>query len=110
MDNNHYFTELKRGSIIIAVLSQLNAPKYGYELVRALNDAGYNIEQNTLYPLLRRLEKQNVLQSTIKVYESRERKYYSLTANGRELYAELVKVWSETNLILNHLIELGGIL
>lgn len=107
MDNNHYFTELKRGTIIIAVLSQLNTAMYGYELVRKLNDAGFNIEQNTLYPLLRRLEKQNILQSTAKVYESRERKYYSLTDSGKELYGELIKTWSETNLILQQLIEQG---
>lgn len=110
MDNDHYFTELKRGTIIIAVLSQLNKSMYGYELVRILNDAGYDIEQNTLYPLLRRLEKQNILQSTTKVYESRERKYYTLTDNGKELYTELVKVWSDTNLTLNNLIEQGEIL
>lgn len=107
MDNNHYFTELKRGTIIIAVLSQLNTAMYGYELVRKLNDAGFSIEQNTLYPLLRRLEKQNILQSTTKVYESRERKYYSLTNSGKELYGELINTWSETNLILQQLIEQG---
>lgn len=107
MDNDHYFTELKRGTIIIAVLSQLKKSMYGYELVRLLNDAGYNIEQSTLYPLLRRLEKQNILQSTTKVYDSRERKYYSLTPNGEKLYAELVKVWSDSNLTLKNLIEQG---
>lgn len=105
MDNEHYFTELKRGTIIIAVLSQLKTPIYGYDLVRVLKDSGYEIEQNTLYPLLRRLEKQNILTSEMKTYESRERKYYCLTESGKDLYEKLVESWSKTNLILEELIK-----
>lgn len=105
MDNDHYFTELKRGTIIIAVLSQLHKQMYGYELVQTLNNSGYDIEQNTLYPLLRRLEKQNILQSTTQVHDGRERKYYILTKEGYKLYNELVNSWRTTNTILDNLIE-----
>lgn len=105
MDNEHYFTELKRGTIIIAVLSQLKQPTYGYELVKILNSAGYEIEQNTLYPLLRRLEKQNILTSENRLYQSRERKYYSLTEDGNKLYQNLIDSWSSINETLKILIK-----
>lgn len=105
MDNEHYFIELKRGTIIIAVLSQLKEPIYGYDLVRVLKEAGYEIEQNTLYPLLRRLEKQGILTFEIKMNNQRERKYYRLTENGLELYKRLVESYVRTNDLLLKLIE-----
>lgn len=105
MDNEHYFTELKRGTIIIAVLSQLKEPLYGYKLVNKLNEAGYEVEQNTLYPLLRRLEKQKILTYEIRMNDSRERKYYSLTEDGKKLYEKLVESFNETSLILSKLIK-----
>ena len=46
--------ELRRGSLVLATLSQLDEPKYGYSLIEDLSKRGLEIEQGTLYPLLRR--------------------------------------------------------
>lgn len=85
--------ELRRGTLILSVLSQLNEKKYGYALVQNLEEQGMPIDPNTLYPLLRRLEKQGLLASEWDVGESKPRKYYSRTAYGDEIYLELRSQW-----------------
>ena len=87
--------ELRRGTLTIAVLSQLNEPQYGYSLVTMLYDIGVPVEPGTLYPLLRRLEKQGLLDSKWDTNESRPRKYYLLSETGNEVYQLLVKEWNE---------------
>lgn len=74
--------ELRKGSLVLAVLSQLKEKHYGYSLVETLKSKGLDIEQNTLYPLLRRLDSQGLLTSTWEVTEPRPRKYYELNNNG----------------------------
>ena len=88
-----YMTELRRGTLPLAVLSQLRKPQYGYSLVQALEVAGVSIEQSTLYPLLRRLEKQELLTSSWDTTESRPRKYYVLNEYGIEVFEQLKKEW-----------------
>ncbi len=87
--------EMRRGSIVLAVLSQLEAPKYGYHLVNVLSESGIAVEVNTLYPLLRRLEGQGVLMSEWETSGAKPRKYYVLTPEGKELYETLKKYWNE---------------
>ena len=82
-------TELRRGTLTLAVLSQLRTPQYGYSLVQRLEDSGVSIEQSTLYPLLRRLEKQELVTSSWDTTESRPRKYYVLSDFGIEIYKQL---------------------
>lgn len=77
--------ELRRGTLTLAVLSQLQTPQYGYSLVQRLEQAGVSIEQNTLYPLLRRLEKQELVTSSWDTTESRPRKYYVISNYGNEI-------------------------
>ena len=81
--------ELRKGSLVLAVLSQLNDKHYGYSLVETLKSKGLDIEQNTLYPLLRRLDNQGLLVSTWEVTEPRPRKYYELSKNGKLILKEL---------------------
>ena len=100
-----YMTELKRGTLPLAVLSQLRKPQYGYSLVQALEVAGVSIEQSTLYPLLRRLEKQELLTSSWDTTESRPRKYYVLNEYGIEVFEQLKKEWERMTLELRTLIE-----
>lgn len=88
--------ELRRGTIVLGVLSQLGKPMYGYLLVQTLSEAGIAVEANTLYPLLRRLEKQGLLQSEWEVGEAKPRKYYSRTPLGTGLYQRLKGQWEET--------------
>lgn len=85
--------ELRRGTIILSVMSQLNKPEYGYSLVVLLKDKGIAVDAGTLYPLLRRLEAQGLLESSWDVGSSKPRKYYQLSDFGREIYTQLCDHW-----------------
>jgi PadR family transcriptional regulator PadR len=87
--------ELRRGVLVLAALSQLREPKYGYALIDDLSQHGLDIEQGTLYPLLRRLEEQGLLESEWNVEGSRPRRYYVLSAAGRELLQLLQTDWEQ---------------
>lgn len=87
--------ELRKGTLVLAVLSQLKEKHYGYSLVESLNKKGLRIEQNTLYPLLRRLDKQGLLESTWEVVEPRPRKYYQLNNTGKEILLELSNTYKD---------------
>lgn len=75
--------ELRRGTLILLVLSQLEEPMYGYSLVKKFNDNDIPMDANTLYPLMRRLEGQGLLESSWDTGEAKPRKYYRITENGR---------------------------
>lgn len=85
--------ELRRGTLVLTVLSQLEHPEYGYSLVQKLEEKDAAIEPGTLYPLLRRLEKQNLLVSQWDTSDSRPRKYYKLSKEGKEVYERLKMEW-----------------
>lgn len=103
-----YTTELRRGTLALAVLSQLRTPQYGYSLVQLLEKAGVTIDQSTLYPLLRRLEKQELVTSSWDTSESRPRKYYVLSDYGTEVYEQLTTEWKKMTLELKSLLEGDG--
>ncbi|MGV2623106.1 UNVERIFIED_CONTAM: PadR family transcriptional regulator [Halobacillus marinus] len=85
--------ELRRGTITIGVMSQLSEAQYGYSLVTMLGERGIHVEPGTLYPLLRRLEKQGLLESRWDTGEARPRKYYLLSPLGSEVYELLKAEW-----------------
>jgi DNA-binding PadR family transcriptional regulator len=85
--------ELRRGVLILATLSQLRQAKYGYDLISQLADQGLAIDQGTLYPLLRRLEAQGLLDSQWNVEGSRPRRYYVLNAAGEAMLKDLTREW-----------------
>lgn len=97
--------ELRRGSIVLAVLSQLKTPMYGYNLVNVMGESGIAVEVNTLYPLLRRLESQGLLKSEWETGGAKPRKYYVMTEFGNEIYTVLKKHWNETVASMNRLME-----
>ena len=86
--------ELRRGVIVLAVLSQLDEEQYGYSLLKLLGDRGLQIDQGTLYPLLRRLESQNLLRSVWKIEATRPRRYYLISPEGKKTLARLKKEWA----------------
>ena len=87
--------ELRRGILSIAVLSQLSKEQYGYSLLKALSDQGMEIDQSTLYPLLRRLETQGLLQSDWRIVdEARPRRYYVISTQGKAVLTRLKGEWS----------------
>src|SRR5690625_2979926 len=97
--------ELRRGTITIGALSQLDEPQYGYSLVTTLKEKGIQVEPGTLYPLLRRLEKQGFLESKWDTNETRPRKYYLLSNTGKEALDLLLEEWESIVTSMNHLIK-----
>ena len=88
--------ELRRGVIGLAVLSQLGEEQYGYSLLKHLSDQGIDIGQGTLYPLLRRLETQGLLQSDWRVVDdTRPRRYYLISPQGRDVLTQLKREWKD---------------
>ena len=85
--------ELRRGTLILLVLSQLREDMYGYSLVKQLNDHDIPMDANTLYPLLRRLEGQALLESRWDTAESKPRKYYKITENGLAVLEKTTAYW-----------------
>lgn len=85
--------ELRRGVIVLAVLSKLQQEHYGYSLRQVLAEDGFEINEGTLYPLLRRLEKQGLLESRWNVDNGRPRRYYIISAQGKETHLELKAEW-----------------
>jgi PadR family transcriptional regulator, regulatory protein PadR len=86
--------ELRRGVIVLAVLSQLDQEQYGYSLIHNLKDCGLEIDQGTLYPLLRRLEAQGLLKSNWRIESDRPRRYYVISPEGQELLPQLKNEWN----------------
>lgn len=87
--------ELRRGVLVLATLSQLDQAKYGYALIDELSKYGLEIDQGTLYPLLRRLEEQGLLESEWNVEGSRPRRYYQISSMGEQLLQVLTVDWQE---------------
>jgi DNA-binding PadR family transcriptional regulator len=85
--------EVRRGSVVVASLLLLRTPGYGYGLLEALAAAGVPVDANTLYPLLRRLEKQGLLGSEWNTDEARPRKFYKTSPAGEELARTLLDEW-----------------
>jgi DNA-binding PadR family transcriptional regulator len=89
--------ELRRGSLILAVLGQLRREHYGYTLRKALGDAGVEIDEGALYPMLRRLEAQGLLTSEWREEERRNKRFYRLSDEGRAVLDRLTAEWTNLN-------------
>lgn len=98
--------ELRRGSVLLACLLILRTPGYGYGLLEKLEEAGVEVDANTLYPMLRRLEKQGLLTSEWDTEGARPRKYYATSDQGVALARELMGSWLEMTRTLE-LLERG---
>lgn len=102
--NEKHDLELRRGVLVLAVLSQLRTAQYGYSLRQALASAGMPIEEGTLYPLLRRLESLGLLASEWRIEDGPPRRYYTLSPEGVRHYQNLSSSWSELVKTVNRLI------
>jgi len=101
----NFETEMNRGFLQILVLALLEKDMYGYAMVRTVRDLGYGVEENTLYPLLRRLEKNGWIKSQWDVSQDRPRKFYGITGTGRSLRTQLLEIWKKQDRILKQLIK-----
>ena len=97
--------EMRRGALVLAVLSQLDTPQYGYSLKKRLIEQGLEIDEGTLYPLLRRLEEQGLLNSDWQVQESRPRRYYQINADGVKIRVTLAVDWTELAGVIARLMD-----
>ncbi len=97
--------ELRRGYLIVAVLAQLRAEHYGYALRKALADRGLNIEENTLYPLLRRLESQGLLISDWREENKRNKRFYRLSTEGEAMFTRLLAEWRSLDTALRCIVD-----
>jgi len=97
--------ELRRGSLILAVLAQLRVEHYGYVLRKSLADLGLAIDENTLYPLLRRLETQGLLVSQWREEDKRNKRFYRLSPDGELLFHRLLDEHEAMNAALDRILQ-----
>jgi PadR family transcriptional regulator len=97
--------ELRRGSLVLAVLAQLRTEQYGYTLRKSLGEHGMAIDEGTLYPLLRRLEAQGLLVSQWREEEKRNKRFYKLSADGKLILKQLLAEWKSIDSSLNGIMK-----
>lgn len=103
--DNIGLTELRRGVLVLAVLSRLSEPLYGYSLKQSLAEGGMPIEEGTLYPLLRRLEAQGLLTSEWNTAHAPPRRYYQLSDEGVRALATLSAAWRDQVRVMDRFLD-----
>lgn len=93
--------ELRRGCLVLAVMAALKREQYGYSLRKILSEHGLEIDEGTLYPLLRRLESQGLLASEWREEEKRKKRFYRLSSDGELIYSQLQQEWRDLNTSIN---------
>jgi PadR family transcriptional regulator PadR len=96
--------ELRRGSVIVAALAQLRTEHYGYALRKALEEQGLPVDEDTLYPLLRRLESQGLLVSEWREEDRRRKRFYRISRTGQSLLERLLAEWRDINAALKRIL------
>jgi PadR family transcriptional regulator, regulatory protein PadR len=96
--------ELRRGCLVLAVLAKLRAEYHGYALSKALAESGLEVDENTLYPLLRRLESQHLLVSQWRVEDKRNKRFYRLSQEGQAVLERLLAEWRSINGAIENLL------
>ena len=99
--------ELRRGSLILAVLAELREEQYGYTLRKSLAEGGVEIDESALYPMLRRLESQGLLTSTWREEDNRNKRFYRLSREGKSVFAQLLEEWRALNASLEQIVGDG---
>ncbi len=97
--------ELRRGSLILAVLGALRSEQYGYTLRKSLATAGVSIEESALYPMLRRLETQGLLTSHWREEDSRNKRFYRISPLGKEILSQLLDEWRQLNVSVGRILK-----
>ncbi len=100
--------ELRRGSLVLAVLAALRTERYGYTLRKTLTEHGMSIDEGTLYPLLRRLEAQGLLTSEWREEDKRKKRFYRLSPSGVLTLDQLLDEWKSLDRSLNAVLQEEG--
>jgi len=107
-DSEHYQKlklELRRGVLILAVLAELTEEHYAYSLRKKLLSKGLEIDESTLYPLVRRLEKQQLLISEWREEDKRKKRFYKLSETGESVLQKLTSDWYQVESVLNSILK-----
>jgi len=104
-ENTKFETEMNRGFLQILVLVVLEREMYGYMILKFLEVSGYAVEESTLYPLLRRLEKYGLVKSRWNVEDDRPKKFYKITTSGKSIKSKLLQKWQYQNQIISYLMK-----
>jgi len=107
-DFSAHLQELRRGTVVLACLELLRVPGYGYGLLQELEARGFSTDANTLYPLLRRLQKQGYLTSEWDTGEARPRKFYRTSPEGMHLAEVLDREWHGLTAAIDRLMGEAG--
>jgi PadR family transcriptional regulator PadR len=107
-DISPYVAEMNRGFLQVLVLIALETPMYGYAMIQAFRERGYEVEESTLYPLLRRLEKNGLIRGEWDVTGSRPKKYYRVTAKGHPIRENLLLFWQKQDAVLKDILKEGS--
>jgi PadR family transcriptional regulator PadR len=97
--------ELRRGCLVLAVLTALRTEQYGYTLRKSLAEHGLAIDEGTLYPLLRRLEGQGLLTSEWREEDKRNKRFYCLSGDGKQILKQLLAEWQNIDLSLRAVLK-----
>jgi PadR family transcriptional regulator, regulatory protein PadR len=97
--------ELRRGTLVLAVLAHLRSEQYGYTLRKALEESGLQIDEGTLYPLLRRLEGQGLLTSEWREEEKRPKRFYKISPTGKAMFKQLLTEWESLGQALSQIVN-----
>ena len=98
-------SELRRGSLIVAVLAELRQEQYGYTLRKSLEENGISMDEGTLYPLLRRLESQGLLASEWREQDKRNKRFYRLSQQGEVILTQLLLDWENLSQSLRAILQ-----
>jgi PadR family transcriptional regulator, regulatory protein PadR len=100
--------ELRRGCLVLAVLAALREEQCGYTLRKTMAEQGLAIDEGTLYPLLRRLETQGLLASEWRQHDKRNKRFYSLSAQGADILERLLAEWRDIDSSIQAIFEKQG--
>ena len=100
MSVDKVYSEMNRGFLQLLLLLVLNKPAYGYDILKLLEEKGYTVEEQSLYPLLRRMEERGFLSSEWKVVQNKPRKYYVISEEGKSIRYDLINIWKNQNKII----------
>jgi PadR family transcriptional regulator, regulatory protein PadR len=104
--SDNLLQELRRGALVLAVLGQLREEQYGYSLKQRLSERGLEVNEGTLYPLMRRLESQGLLESHWEVVDdTRPRRYYRISPEGEIILNTLITEWQNLATVIEGLLD-----
>ncbi len=108
-DSSYLEIEMNRGFLQLLVLAATEQRTYGYLMVKQMKEIGYTIDENTLYPLLRRLEKNGWVQSEWEIHSDRPRKFYVITLSGKAVREKGLAIWRGQNAVLSMMMEINNV-